>query len=243
MWKLPSLVQRFKDAKYVAPQPAPALGDGLGDSPRPDQPDERVIWSQFTAADARREARTRAEHYQSQKREFQAAKRSSEPASASQKALKKRRSAAKAQAPAEDSDGSDNSCDQAGMAVGSMDSIHIGDLVMLSPDTASRAVVEKSGYKLGLNIGRVQDLDLNNNMAKLWWYYSSCVAWTPKTVFVPWRDSKTHEPYMDWIDIDVLVQDSEGILVKVELCKQSGREGFAKHILSKSSYKVVQSLL
>ena len=32
-WRLPALVQQFKDAKYVPPQPIPALGDGIGDSP------------------------------------------------------------------------------------------------------------------------------------------------------------------------------------------------------------------
>ena len=115
--------------------------------------------------------------------------------------------------------------------------------MLLSPDQASRDIDARSGYKLGLNIGQVQDLNVDAGTVQLWWYFSSCIAWTPKTIFVHWRNAKTHEPYMDWVDARALLQDSWGSLIKLELTKFSGREGFAKHVLTRKSLEVILEVI
>jgi hypothetical protein len=101
----------------------------------------------------------------------------------------------------------------------------------------------RSGYKLQLNIGQVCELDHSDNTARLWWYFSSSQGWTAKTSFVPWRDNKTHHPYKDWVKVDSLLQDSWGTLVKVQLVRVSGREGYAKYVLSKESIKIIEEVI
>ena len=235
-WTVPGLVQRFLDAKYVAPQPTPALGDGLGDSPRPEMPDERVLWTGFTATDARREAKTRSANYEKQRRAYDSKKLAESAASKTSQAKRGRKTRAQTQ---EDTDSSDDE----GMAAGDMGVVFVGDCVLFSPDKASREVDARSGYKLGLNIGQVRDMDEDRGNVQLWWFFSSCAAWTPKTIFVPWRDSKTHQPYMDWIDASSLLQDSWGALIKIEMTKVSGREGYARHVLARDSYNAIMDVL
>ena len=234
VWKLPGLVKAFNEAKYVPPQAVPALGDGLGDSPRPEQPDERVQWSQFTATDARREAKIRAANYQSQQLAYQN-KRKAESKKGT--GVKRGRKSAP-----EESDGGSVDDEEVGLAAGDMGVVYLGDVVLLSPDQASRDIDLKSGYKLGLNIGQVHDMDLNESTVQLWWYFSSSLSWTTKATFVPWRDAKSHEAYMDWIDVTTLLQDRSGSLIKLELTKLSGREGYAKHNLTKKSLLLIQEV-
>ena len=115
--------------------------------------------------------------------------------------------------------------------------------MLFSPDETSRAVDVSSGYKLGLNIGQVCALDQKKGTVQLWWFFSSSAVWSLKTMFVPWRDKKTHEPYKDWVEATMLLQDSWGALVKLQLTRVSGTEGFGKYSLSKDSYQAVQGLL
>jgi hypothetical protein len=234
-WKLPSLVQLFNEAKYGPSEATPPLGDGLGDSPRPEEPDERVLWPGFTAADARREAKVRAGNYQSQQRAYNA-KRSAADSARSRQG-KRGRASIPEDAQGEDTDGRE------GLAVGDMDAVFVGDTVLFSPDQTSRAIDERSGYKLGLNIGEVCELDQDQGMVELWWFFSSSAMWTPKSIFVPWRDKKTHSPYKDWIQASALLQDSCGAIVKLELTRVSGRLGYGKHTLSKDSCRAIQEVL
>ena len=240
-WRLPELVQQFKDAKYSPPQATEPLGEGLGDSPRPEMPDERVLWTGFTAKDAKREAKARGENYQRQKR-AQEAKRSAQAVAARQKRRKGRQKAPKAGQDSEPASTSQNDTEE-GLPAGDMGLVFVGDVVVFSPDKKSREVDAKSGYKLGLNIGQVVELDFEEGQVLLWWYFSSSAAWTTKAVFVPWRDSKTHDPYQDWVPADLLLQDWWGTLMKLQLTKVSGREGYAKHTLIKDSVDLIQEAL
>jgi hypothetical protein len=247
-WKLPDLARQFKEAKYGPTVATPPLGDGLGDSPRPEQPDERIIWSKFTAADARREAKVRADNYQSQQRAYsakQAALRSSQT-----RQEKRSRPAAFEDAQDDDNDDDDDDDDDDSdsdeeecLVVEDIGTVFIGDVMLFSPDETSRAVDVSSGYKLGLNIGQVCALDQKKGTVQLWWFFSSSAVWSLKTMFVPWRDKKTHEPYKDWVEASLLLQDSWGALVKLQLTRVSGTEGFGKYSLSKDSYQAVQGLL
>ncbi len=239
VWTLPRLVQQFKEAKYGPAEATPPLGDGLGDSPRPEEPDERVLWAGFTAADARREARVRAENYQSQQRAYMA-KRSAADSVRSRQG-KRGRSTMSQDAQADETDGDDD--DDEGLAVESMGVVFVGDVVLFSPDQASRVIDERSGYKLGLNIGEVCELDQDQGTVHIWWFFSSSSVWSPKTVFVPWRDKKTHAPYKDWIEASALLSDSYGTFIKLELTKISGRDGYGKYNLSKSSVKAIEDVL
>jgi len=47
---------------------------------------------------------------------------------------------------------------------------------------------------------------------------------------------------MDWIDVTTLLQDRSGSLIKLELTKLSGREGYAKHNLTKKSLLLIQEV-
>ncbi len=129
------------------------------------------------------------------------------------------------------------------MPAGDKGVLSIGDVVLFSPDQESRAKDSRSGYKLGLNIGQVCSVSPRSASVELWWYFSSNNIWTHKTTFVPWRDSKSHTPYKDWVEVDSLIQDSWGTLVKLNLTRVSGHEGYAKHVLDKKSVQIIDEVL
>ena len=239
-WKLPGLVNLFKGAQYNPSQATSPLGEGLGDSPRPEMPDERVLWPGFTSGDAKREAKARAANYQRQQR-AQEAKRSSQAMAARQK--KKRKGRHRASPVEQTSDSGSQTDEEEGLAAGDMGVVFMGDVVLFSPDKKSREVDAKSGYRLGLNIGQVCALDFEEELVQLWWYFSSSPVWTTKAVFIPWRDSKTHEPYKDWVAANSLLQDSWGTLIKLELPRTFGREGYAKHMLTKESVDLIEETI
>ena len=238
-WKLPNLVQQFRDAKAAAQGP----GQGIGDTDRPEKPDERILWAGFTAAEAKRQAKARAANYQREKQALEAKKQS--------EAITKRRVRTRnrnrrandgTQEPEPDPDL--DPADELHMAAGEMGVVRIGDVVLFSPDDASREKDLRSGYKLGLNIGQVCTLDHDDEAVELWWYFSNSHAWTIKTKFFPWRESKSpHEPYKDWVQVSSLLQDSWGTLVKVNLTWVSGKEGYAKYVLTKESVAIVEEVL
>jgi hypothetical protein len=55
--------------------------------------------------------------------------------------------------------------------------------------------------------------------------------------------SKTHEPYKDWVAANSLLQDSWGTLIKLELPRTFGREGYAKHMLTKESVDLIEETI
>jgi hypothetical protein len=232
-WKLPQLVEQFKSSRL--PPPSDPEHE-IGDTSRPEKPDERVLWDGFTTRDSRQQAKARANNYQRQQQALEAKQQSEAMA---------RRHKRRRVSPRHSNEASQNpdSEEEQGMPAGDKGFISIGDVVLVSPDEESRAKDVRSGYKLGLNIGQVCSLSHREERVELWWYFSSNNAWTTKTSFVPWRDNKSHKPYKDWVDVDSLLQDSWGTLVKLDLVRVSGHEGYAKHVLSKGSVEVIEEVI
>jgi hypothetical protein len=243
-WLLPYLVERSKQAN----QPCPGADLDIGDTARPDKLDERVLWSGYTPADARRDAKARAANFQRQQ-EALGARLESEKVRKSQMqgtvlalgSSKSRRVQAVAD---DDDDDDDDSSDEEVLAVGDMGVIRVGDVVVVSPDNESREQDRTSGYHLGLNLGRVCELDIAKKRVNLWWFFSTQKNWNAKTMtFIHWREKKTNVSYNDWVDVEYLIQDTWGTLLKLELRRTSGREGFGQYTLAKESQARVQEVL
>ena len=216
-WKLPQLVHQFKNSRLPPPSDPE---QEIGDTARPEKPDERVLWPGFTAREAKQQAKTRASNFQRQEKALQAKQQSQDMTRS-----RKSQTTQAQDSPDQSSQKSGSEEGQGAIPAGDNDFVAIGDVMLFSPDKESQAMDARSGYKLQLNIGQVCELDHSDNTARLWWYFSSSQGWTAKTSFVPWRDNKTHHPYKDWVKVDSLLQDSWGTLVKVQLVRVSGREG------------------
>jgi hypothetical protein len=233
-WKLPRLVEDFIEAKR-GPQGQIA---GIGDTDRPEQPDERVLWSGFTAAEARQQAKTRADNYQREKHAL-AAKEKSDAVTKRRRRTRGGRRISQDTTQETNADNEDNDV----MAAGDMGVVAVGDVVMISPDKESRDRDIANGYKLGLNIAQVRSLNHDEGLVELWWYFSNSNSWTTKAKFFPWRENKTNEMYKDWLPVHALIQDTWGTLVKLDLTWVSGREGYASYVLTKESVKTIEEII
>ncbi len=240
-WTLPGLVETFK-ATYMG---TTTSGEDLGDLGRPEMPDERVLHPLFTATDAKKEARARATNYHRQQEALKAQKECEQQ---SQTQTQRTSRASRSRAPAESED--DTSPDETkpdrehglepGLPLKGSGVIRVGDIVVISPTDESRESDIRNGFKLGLNIGNVCDINFKTKQVELWWYYSSQEQWSSNMTFIPWRHKKTHAKYKDWLDAKVLIHDDiSGAPVKLDLVKFKGREGFAQYKLSKKSFETI----
>ena len=118
--------------------------------------------------------------------------------------------------------------------------VELGDIVMFSPDEASREVDRTNNYKLGICLGKVIDIDPIKRLVHLWWYHGN--GWTRKSRWVEWRAPVTKSAYKDWVDADLLLVDSFGTLGKVHFEKKSNA-GFGVLTLTKSSINMINDVL
>jgi len=71
--------------------------------------------------------------------------------------------------------------------------IDLGDIVLFSPDDASRKVDVANGYLLGVNVGKVVNTNPRGKMVELWWFWGT--GWTTTAKWIQWRDPKTKNAY------------------------------------------------
>lgn len=110
----------------------------------------------------------------------------------------------------------------------------VGSTVVLCPDADGQAKDQESGYKLGLNIGRIVAIDHDLNSVELWWYFGT--GWSDPN-WILWRDPKSKRAYKDWVLIDDLVCDEFDHIVRINM--ESVGKKF-KFKLSKASVKEIK---
>ena len=111
---------------------------------------------------------------------------------------------------------------------------------MFSPDEESRAADKANGYKLGVCLGKVIEIDPIKRKVHLWWFHGN--GWTRKSRWMEWRAPSTKTPYRDWVDADSLLVNSFGTVGKIEFEKKNST-GFGVLTLSKASIDVITDVL
>ena len=121
--------------------------------------------------------------------------------------------------------------------VGEAGVVDIGDVVLFSPDEASRQVDQASNYNLGINVGKVVKTSPRTGKVVLWWLWGN--AWTTTATWIEWRDKKTKKPYQEEVHVDSLLQTSDGMVAKITL-KLKGHDKF---LLTKDSLRVIEDVI
>ena len=238
-WRLPELVQAFKQARMATT----TSENDDSDTPRPIKLDERVLHPAFTASDARKEARARAVNFEREKKARMASKESEQLSQTqSQPTARSGRSQTRQHEGIDDSMIAGASA-VIKIALGKAGVVSVGDNIVVSPDQKSRQGDLKQGYKLGLNIGEVLAVNVKKKQVQVRWFYSVQEHWTTKTMFTPWRFKTTNEEYKEWLDIECLLVDTWGSLVKLELVWVKGTKGFGLYKLTKDSVNLVLEVI
>ena len=126
------------------------------------------------------------------------------------------------------------------LAMGNMGVITIADILMFSPDEASRAVDRKNKYYLGINLCKVIDIDFKSRQVQVHWYHGT--SWTRRGRWIEWYNPVNNEPYTDWVDADKFLQESYGSLAKITLEKGSSK-GRGVYAISLASVRIVSDVL
>ena len=115
--------------------------------------------------------------------------------------------------------------------------IDLGDIVLFSPDDASRKVDVANGYLLGVNVGKVVNTYPRRKMVELWWFWGT--GWTTTAKWIQWRDPKTKNAYTENVDVESLLQCSDGMVAKLSFVPN----GHERYCLTKSSVRVIEDVL
>jgi len=114
--------------------------------------------------------------------------------------------------------------------------VSIGDFVLISPDKESREKDAKSGYTLGLNIGKVHAIDQADGLVEIWWYFAK--SWDGD--WIPWRFPKTKDAYRGWMSLENLLEDENGCIIRLEMLKCKRKRVTVK--LSKTSLRQLEEI-
>ncbi len=112
----------------------------------------------------------------------------------------------------------------------------VGSTVVVCPDMDGQATDRLSKYNLGLNIGRIETINHDENMVELWWYWGS--GWSDSWLL--WRAPKTKAAYREWVHVSDLACDELNHIVRIKMESISGREKFK---MAKESVKEIMRCL
>ena len=299
-WLLPEIAMRHKVARGQSALPA----ERVGESSRPEKPDERVVHPGFTEADLRKAQRQRAENFSREQLALQERKRSEQLARTGKKKQQPDRWNSEAESSSDSDSTSDSAdsrsdiskasatneqedelasqdCDQATssrssratrsnqrappkstqartvspssskkgktapttcslLPMGESGVIEIGDILMFSPDKASREADRQNNYLLGVNLGKVIDINPTTRTVNVWWYHGT--GWTRRSRWIEWREPVTKKAYTDWVAAKAFLVDSFGTIAKIKL-EKGVVKGFGVYAIALKSLKVIHDVL
>lgn len=99
-----------------------------------------------------------------------------------------------------------------------------------------QATDRMSKYFLGLNLGRIENINHETQMVNLWWYWGS--GWSDSWIL--WRAPKSKVAYREWVHVSDLVCDELDHIIRIQMESVSGREKFK---LAKQSVKEIMRCL
>ena len=123
------------------------------------------------------------------------------------------------------------------ISVGDSGVVCLGDFVLFNPDSESRAVDRANGYKLGMCMGKVIEINGRTKRVHLWWMFGK--DWSYKAKWQLWRAPGSSRQYTDWVDASSLLVSSYGSLAKMSLTPQK-REQF---MIDQESAKTIKDVI
>ena len=118
--------------------------------------------------------------------------------------------------------------------------IEIGDILMFSPDKASCEADRQNNYLLGVNLGKVIDINPTTRTVNVWWYHGT--GWTRRSRWIEWREPVTKKAYTDWVAAKAFLVDSFGTIAKIRL-EKGVVKGFGVYAIALKSLKVINDVL
>ena len=116
----------------------------------------------------------------------------------------------------------------------------VGENVVVCPTEADQVLDRQNKYFLGLNIGKIVDINHELQQVQLWWYYGK--KWNDDS-WILWVDPKTNKPYKQWMHVEDLKVDDIGRIVRITM-EQSNRKRRRSYFkLSHSSVKTIDLCL
>lgn len=115
----------------------------------------------------------------------------------------------------------------------------VGSTVVVCPDEEGQAIDRQSKYNLGLNIGRIEAVNIADDMVQLWWYWGT--AWNDSN-WILWRAPQTKAAYKEWVAVDDLVCDEMKHIIRIEMEPVAKRRS-EKFKLSKDSVREIKRCL
>ena len=240
---IPDLAKKFKEKQAVyVPE-----GYGVGESVRPEKPDERVTWSLYTKADYRKDVKQRAVNYSKEKHALGERNRSEHLSHAVSS-----NDTDKLQQDHGNTSSSDDSAEKVSSSsakytnrkhqqiqshpLGNQGIVSIGDVLLVYPDEDSQKVDCSNGYTLGLCLGRVTVIDLKGKQVNVWWFFGD--SWSAKAKWIEWIDKSTKHRYTDWVPFNNLLVTSYGTLAKITQIKKSREQ----YLIDRKSLSTIEDV-
>jgi len=123
------------------------------------------------------------------------------------------------------------------LSLGENGVVEVEDVVLFNPDAISQAADRANGYRLGLCMGKVLEINSRKRMVLVWWLFGT--EWSHKSPWKLWREPGSNSRYTDWIEADSLLVTSFGTLAKIVLVPKK-RETFS---IARESVETIQDVI